>query len=258
MAAAPADSSDSSIALFPGATGFQGTSADAFRHSLFLGYRKERPVTRGSLGLGFPVLGLRQAATLRYCLGIAADVHLVMFPRDMKFAVDQFYATLAPYLEASPRGIFSFRLYPAYHVSAHLGDGHENDSAFAGARAVSSEMVKIEAACSPFPLFSASLGYGYYYHVCSQKPLSDLFDARFRYHYPVREQWRLSITVSGQAVCREDWHFGAEAEAGVYFINNERRGIGILMRWFDKTNSGYFYDKRDYGAGILIEFLPTG
>ena len=169
--------------------------------------------------------------------------------------MDNFYATLAVYAEAKLSPKFSLRLYPVYHVSGHLADGSPDDSALIHARAVSSEMAKLEGTCLLSPGITASAGYGYYYHVCAQHGLTDRFDLALQW-LPIPDKLISPyLTISGQFIHQSQWHSGLDVEAGSRFIGEKGRGIAIGFRYFNCVDPGYYFDRREKSAGVQVDFL---
>jgi hypothetical protein len=194
------------IELFPEKIPFFSASALEFRHYFFIGSENKRVVNHGNIGVEFPIAGFSTSDTRSCLAGIAAATHLVMYPKNLKFAVDNFYATLAVYAEAQQSPKLRFRLYPVYHVSGHLADGSPDDSALTHSRAVSSEMVKFDALVAPFRSIAFSAGYGYYYHVCSQQGLTDRFDLSVQWQPLLPDRWfQPYITLSGQFIHIAKW-----------------------------------------------------
>jgi hypothetical protein len=243
------------IDLFPEPLRFFSSTMLEFRNYLYIGSENGRTVNHGNLGVEFPVAGFSPKENRRCLAGVDASVHLVMFPKNMKFAVDNFYATLAVYLNCFCSEKISCRLYPVYHVSGHLGDGTENDSALIHARAVSGETARFEMTFSPLKESAFSAGYGYYYHVCAQQGLTDRFDFAL-FLQPVSEKWlKPYIALKVEFVHLSIWRAGVDVEAGFRFVNSKARGIGLCFRYFNRMNAGYYFDKREKSGGVLIDFL---
>ena len=244
-----------SCIYFPERTDFFSVSALEFRHYVYIGNENSRLVNHGNLGVDFPVINYQAGDFRIYGAGAAAAAHLVMFPQNMKFAVDNFYAALAVYVDAVVAPSIKLRLYPVYHVSGHLGDGSPNDSILTNARAVSGEMVRLEGECSLQKWTTFSAGYSYYYHVCAQQGLTDRFDIAMRYQ-PVRENWfKPYVTIAGQFVHLHGWRTGIDMEAGVEFVNSKSRGVGVGFRYFNQMHPGYYFDLREKSAGVQIDFI---
>ena len=241
--------------FFPERSAFFSASVLELRHYLYTGSEKGRAVNHGNLGLEFPLVSFYPDNACNYLAGVAAAAHLVMYPKNLKFSVDNIYATLAVYVDAKVSPVFSLRLYPVYHVSGHLVDGAAGDSALMNARAVSSEMVKLEGAFAPVDHVSISGGYGYYYHVCAQKGLTDLFDLNLQWQ-PIPEKWFSPyLTLSGQFIHLLRWRAGFDLEAGARFMGKRGRGIGIGFRLFNRMDPGYYFDRREKSEGVQIDFI---
>jgi hypothetical protein len=241
--------------FFPERTDIFSASTLEFRHYIYTGSENSRVVNHGNLGVDFPVVSYQAGDFRIYGAGVTAAANLVMFPRNMKFAVDNFYATLAVYVDAVIAPAIKLRLYPVYHVSGHLGDGSQNDSMLANAHAVSSEMARLEGEYSPLKWATFSAGYGYYYHVCAQQGLTDRFDIAMRYR-PVRDDAvKPYLTIVGQFVYMHEWRAGMDMEAGVKLVNSRGRGIGVGIRYFNQMHPGYYFDRREKSAGVQIDFV---
>jgi hypothetical protein len=243
------------IELFPERVPFFSTSAMEFRHYFYAGSENGSLVNHGNLGVEFPVVGFSPKEN-RYCLsGIAAAAHLVMFPENMKFAVDNFYAALAVYADCFKSEKISCRFYPVYHVSGHLGDGSHDDSVLVNARAVSSEMALAEVEYSPFIGAALSAGYGYYYHRCAQQGLSDRFDLAVRFKPAWKKRLNPFLTVAGHFIHLNTWRAGVNVEAGAGLVNSRGRGIGVSFRYFNRMHPGYYYDQREESAGVQVDLM---
>jgi hypothetical protein len=240
--------------FFPERVPFFSASAMEFRHYLFAGCENGRLVNQGNIGVEFPVIGFSPKENRRCLAGVTAAAHLVMFPENMKFAVDNFYATLAVYANCFKSENISCRFYPVYNVSGHLGDGAKNDSLLVNARAVSSEMARFEMTSSPRTWIAFSAGYGYYYHVCAQQGLTDRFDLALRFSSAQGKQIRPYASISGQLVHLNGWRAGVDVEAGSKFVNSRGRGIGVGVRYFNMMHPGYYFDKQEKSVGVQMNF----
>ena len=243
------------INFFPEQTAFFSASALDFRHYLYTGSENGRVVNHGNFGVEFPVARFSNGNGKNCAAGIAAAAHLVLYTKNLKFAVDNLYATLAVYVEGKLSPKFSVRLYPVYHVSGHLADGSPDDSALIHARAVSSEMVKLEGTCLLSHGITASAGYGYYYHVCAQQGLTDRFDLALQWQPIPDKLISPYLTISGQVIYRRQWRSGFDMEAGTRFIGERGRGITLGLRYFNCVDPGYYFDRREKSAGVQIDFL---
>ncbi|MBN1131409.1 MAG: hypothetical protein JXA71_20665 [Chitinispirillaceae bacterium] len=248
-------SSAGSIELLPERVPFFSATAMEFCHYVFTGAENGSLVNHGNLGVEFPAAGFSLKESTNCLAGFAAAVHLVMFPDDMKFPVDNFYATLALYAECFRSEKISCRFYPVYHVSGHLGDGAENDSALVHARAVSSEMSLLEVSLSPLRSVSFSAGYGYYYHVCAQQGLTDRFDLAVRCQPARGKGLKPFLTIAGRFINLNAWRAGVDAEAGAEFVCAQGRGVGVSLRYFNRMHPGYYFEQREKSAGVKIFFL---
>jgi hypothetical protein len=230
---------------------FSASSLD-FRYYLYTGTENNRIVNHGNLGLDFPVVAYEP---WNLTTGIAAAVHLVMYPQNLRFPVDNFYATLAAYVDYVPSSVLSFRLYPIYHVSGHLADGTLDDSALANPEAVSAEMTKFETDLKPLNGLSLTLGYGRYYHVCSQKELTDHLDGGIQIQPWQTGILRPYLMVSGDLIHMDQWYPGIDLEIGTQIANIKNHAIGVALRYFNTMDPGYFFMSREKSLGIQFNFL---
>lgn len=232
---------------------FSGSALD-FRFYIYTGYENSRVVDRGNLGLEFPLLVY---TPLNLSTGIAAATQLVMYPKSgMVFPVDNFYATLAAYFNYAPLSTLTLRLYPVYHVSAHLADGSTDIADLTHRIPVSGEMAKLETEIKPVPALSLSLGYGRYYHVCVQKNLTDRADMDLQLHCWPKGIIRPFFTISGQIVHMSAWDPGVDLELGTQISGISHHAIGVGLRYFDHMSPGFNYAVREKGIGLQIDFIP--
>ncbi|EFK96969.1 hypothetical protein LDC_1001, partial [sediment metagenome] len=103
--------------------------------------------TRLNLGFDHPLVGLGWGEGNSVDLGVASACHLYMFPQRSIFYVDNLYALLTVYFNTVISPLLSFRLYPAYHLSAHWVDGHGSFES----QKISNEMVYVTALVKPMP-----------------------------------------------------------------------------------------------------------
>ncbi len=241
--------------LLPVQTPFFSASSLDFRSYLFTGSENDRLVNHGNLGLDYPLVGY---GPRDLTVGIAAAVHLVMYPEHLKWPVDNLYATLATYIGYVPSSWLTLRLFPVYHVSGHLADGTTDTSgpnSLKDPEAVSAEMVKLESDITPLHGLSLSIGYGRYYHVCSQTTLTDHADAGVQLQPWQTGVVRPYLMVMGEAVHMSQWYPGCDMELGTQFANSRNHAIGVCLRYFNILDPGYYFMSREKGIGVQVNFL---
>jgi len=205
--------------------------------------------------------------------GISAAAHINMRPTSgMRFPVDNFYALLALHLSGNLSDKLSWRLYPVHHVSAHLADGHRKDTVIIvkpdsdvdtvnlGVRAVSTEMARGELYYKPWgEIAEFGVGFGYHYHVCSQKNLLYRADLSILLK-PPSPYMVMDGELSPYALIRVENvrqgadNLGATASAGV-ILRRAGRGFGVSVIYFNRPHTGYYFDKYEKGAGVEYTFL---
>jgi hypothetical protein len=239
--------------LMPAQPPFFSASSLDFRYYLFTGTENNRVVNHGNFGLEFPVAGYEP---WNLTAGLAAAAHLVMYPDHFKWPVDNFYATLAAYIDVAPSSPVSFRFYPVYHVSGHLADGSTNDTALEKPEAISAEMTKLETDLKPLRGLSLSLGYGRYYHVCVvQKNLTDHADAGILLQPRQSGVVRPYFLMTGELVHMLQWYPGFDMELGARFASIRNRAIGVSLRYFNIMDPGYYFMSREKSLGVQFDFL---
>ncbi len=238
--------------LLPDQPPFFSASTLDFRYYLFAGAENNRIVNHGNFGLEFPVLGYEP---WNLTAGIAAALHLVMYPDNFKWPVDNFYATLAASIDVAPSPLIAFRFYPVYHVSGHLADGTTDTFDLAHPEAVSAEMARLETDLQPLRGLSLSFGYGRYYHVCAQKDLTDHADAGIRIQPRQSGLLRPYVLLTGELVHMAQWYPGFDAELGTWFASVRNHAIGVSLRYFNVMDPGYYFMSREKSLGVQFNFL---
>jgi hypothetical protein len=116
-------------------------------------------------------------------------------------------------------------------------------------------MAKLEADFKPLHGLSLTLGYGRYYHVCSQTTLTDHADAGFQLQPWQKGVVRPYLMVMGEAVHMAQWYPGCDMELGTQFANSRNRAIGVCIRYFNIMDPGYYFMSRDKSLGVQVNFL---
>ncbi len=229
-----------------------------YRNYLHFGRLEGKRSAAGNFGFDFPALYARLDTTRGVLLGGCASAHLYMFPVRSKFYVDNFYATMALYVGFKASRYLDFRLYPYYHLSAHLSDGYPGDVA-ADSRAVSNEMIYLATTFTFNEWMEFLIGYGYYYHKVVRKDLIDRLRADLKYVAP--RFWVLDpyLYVRNEIIREQRIRYGVEAGIGIYlFASEERAGASILFRWFDRPHPGQYFEGYIRGMGVDFVFSPAG
>jgi hypothetical protein len=274
--------------LFPGPAKDLSAETLPYSQMLHTGVESGTFYVRGRFGTDFHAVGYRfdgddakegqhSLKGKDILLGINAAANITMRPAsNSRFPVDNFYALLAIHLSGAVSERLSWRLYPIHHVSAHLADGHDQDSVISltaddslkgavkaglGARPVSAEMARGELYYKPFgDLAEFGAAVGCYYHVmAAQKNLvyrADL-SALVKPPSPYR---MFGGGLSPYALIRVENvrlagnNFGAEASAGAV-LSKAGRGFGVSVIYFNRLHNGYYFEKYEKGAGVEYMFL---
>jgi hypothetical protein len=175
----------------------------------------------------------------------------------MRFPVDNLYAVLALNFSGGINSQWSWRLYPVYHVSAHLADGYPTDILKSDVRAVSSEMTRGEVYYKPFgDILELGAGLGWYYHVCAQKELryrgdiSILLTSGHYFYNAILPYALLRV----ENVYQGGNNLGIDASAGVLSLK-DRRGFGLSLRYFNRLHSSYYFERYEKGWGVEYTFV---
>ena len=208
---------------------------------------------RGRFGVDYPLAKLIMPAT-SVGAGITAAAFINMLPHDMKFAVDNFYATLAIFLTGDYNAILEWRFYPVYHVSAHLADGHPGGITKDKIDAVSSEMVMAEVAVNPIKSLQLSLGFGWYYHVCDQQDLKGRIETGIMYKRAVFNAFESFALLQGESIKQGSWNPGYFASIGIFYISESKKRFGISLCTFNRLHPGYYFRKYEKGWGVNYLF----
>ncbi|NLD99744.1 MAG: hypothetical protein GX640_07705 [Fibrobacter sp.] len=235
-------------------TRFDVSSQD-FQNYLYFNAQDNKLYTRGNFGLEFPLISYSPKAPMVYTLEVAASAHIVMIPVSTKFPVDNFYASLAIFFTGQQTSYFNWRFYPLYHVSAHLADGYPGDILRSNVHAISSEMIKFEGIFTPVNGLEISASAGWYYHTCYQKNLKVRLEADLLYNFNINNWLRPYISIQNELIKHQQWHPGTDISTGLLFGKKETRGLGIALRYFNRLNPGYYFENRENGIGIQLNFI---
>jgi hypothetical protein len=220
---------------------------------------------RGRFGTDFQAIGYnfgRDDNPQNIALGIAAAAHINMIPDEsMYFPVDNFYATIAIRLSGTITPALSWRLYPVYHVSAHLADGYKTDILKDSTKFVSSEMVKAEFYYKLFGgILELGTGGGWYYHVCSQGSLryKGEISALFTPNPIIIKEGGTSLQpfalIRAENTFQAGHNPGIEASGGIFALKN-KRGFGISLIYFNRLHRSYYFKQYEKGWGAEYTFV---
>jgi len=252
------------ILLFPDPSKKISAETMPYWQMLHTGVENDTFYVRGRFGVDFPVIGYQfgydsDGFPRRVLLGINAGAHINMRPEGQKFPVDNFYATLAINLSGGITEALTWRLYPIYHVSAHLADGYSGDIIKSEVRPVSSEMVRGELYYRPLGDFlELGAGAGWYYHVCAQK------DLRYRADFSIlltpavpalnTKNLQPYALIRAENVYQGQNHTGIDLSAGLLAMVGSR-GLGLSVRYFNRLHSSYYFEGYERGWGVEYTFV---
>jgi hypothetical protein len=228
-----------------------------FQNAIFIGTNQKRLTTCGNAGFDFPLLSFMPTHTnFTVGSGVVARIYLYMFPENRKFYVDNFYATFGVYFSNRIRQHLQWRLYPLYHLSAHLADGYsgdvDNDHI-----AVSNEMVYCALTYTCFKGMELLGGCGYYYHVCENRPLQARLDLDCHYRLFETTYCTPFVSAHNQLYLEGETRYGIQLSAGCELTNKNGRGLSIAARYFKNPHPGQYYARMEEGGGVEIIFLPS-
>ncbi|MDG5815887.1 hypothetical protein QA601_12420 [Chitinispirillales bacterium ANBcel5] len=237
------------LTLFPQQEELLSLRNIKYTNMLHTGAENDTFYMRGRFGVDFPLLGMNLDHIKSWDIGVTASAHINMIPENMKFAVDNFYAILTVYLTSQISEQFSFKLYPVYHLSAHLADGHKGGIDEEDVRAVSSEMVRAELYYRFWDFFEISPAYGWYYNVGTQKELKQRLDLSLLVKSEITAGIEPLVYLKGELVHLGYWRGGFDGSAGILFSRGTR-GFGLLFRYFNRPHTSYYYQEYERGWGV--------
>jgi len=250
------------ILLFPPPPKTVSAETMPYWQVLHTGVENDTFYMRGRFGVDFPIVGYRFGGgdTPRQLLfGINAAAHINMRPTGQRFPVDNFYAVLGLNFSGDITPALTWRLYPVYHVSAHLADGYPEDILKEDVRPISSEMLRGELYYKPFgDIIELGAGGGWYYHTCAQKDLLYRADVSVLFTPPIPgaagETLRPYVLIRAEVVNQGKNHPGIDASAGILALTG-KRGMGLSLRYFDRLHSSYYFEKYEKGWGVEYTFM---
>ena len=209
-----------------------------------------------NLGFDFPLVDFALGRNATVGLGVAPLFHLYMFPRESVFHNDNYYAVLSIYLAGTVGSHLAWRLYPIYHISAHLGDGaplvHGADRP-----AVSNEMVYLTLATRWVKGLEVLLGSGIYYHAVTRKQMDGILNGACLYEYPLLRSLSVFGALDGHLIFEDGVRAGGALRTGLRFRGSSGRRADVALRWFSRPHKGQYHADRERGIGCSIEFCPS-
>ncbi|MCL2218664.1 MAG: hypothetical protein FWB94_02075 [Chitinispirillia bacterium] len=265
LIAITASISAADILLFPNPQKSVSAETMPYWQMLHTGVESDTFFFRGRFGVDFPIAGYQfgndgDEKPRSVIFGINAAAHINMRPTSgMKFPVDNFYAVLALNFSGNINPALTWRIYPIYHVSAHLADGYPADILKSAVRPVSSEMVRGEAYWKPLgDILELGAGAGWYYHVCAQKDLLYRVDVSILLTPPIpplnARNLQPYALIRAENVHQGGNNPGIDVSAGLLAAVG-RRGFGLHIRCFNRPHTGYYFEEYERGWGVEYTFM---
>ncbi len=259
MCGTPAqDTSSHGAAVAPHSLFRASSFNEEFRSFLYIGYQTDTLFTNLHAGFDFPFVGLHMHAEREFQLGAAALLHIYTIPRtsNMKFFVDNFYAGFGLYVSGRMLPWLLWRIFPVYHVSAHLADGHPADSPlWQSVHAVSNEVLKGEVAFLPVRSLEIGCAAGWYYHSVG-RDLKATAALNVQYAPRIREHLEPYAQLLAELVVEEQVRLGYQAAGGMRFVGRRGAATGLALRAYSRPHPGYHSEHRQIGYGVELFFNP--
>lgn len=188
-------------------------------------------------------------------LSTAAFVRLWMYPENMKFHVDRFLAALALGIDYRINNNFHLSLYPLFHESAHLADGHKGDVE-TDARTISVESAQLRFWYEK-GLIQIPFRFDYYWHTIGPNWKYEI-GTGLRLAIPL---WRtkagiilLEISGFGYMVNHDSKiRLNGEFQEGLLIRNGDRK-LRITFHYGYEYGSGQDWDQRQRSWGLNVGF----
>jgi len=229
---------------------------DEFRSFVYAGYQRDTLFTNLHAGFDFPFAGLRAGAGREYQQGASFLLHIYTIPRTegMKFFVNNLYAGFGLYVSGQVLPWLALRVYPIYHVSAHLADGvRVDDPLWDDVHAVSNEVVKAEAAFRPLASLEVGCAGGWYYHSVG-RDLKAIVQLNVEYAPRLRAHFEPYAQILTELLVEQDVRLGYQAAGGVRFVGRRGAATGLAARAYSRPHPGYYNEYRQIGYGIEVFF----
>jgi hypothetical protein len=239
-----------------------------FQNYLHFGSYRSYSSAIAHLGYDFNLFSVTTPGAQLFSLGVNASVHLYMFPENRTFYVDNFYATLGIFVEAGHSEKFFWRLYPFYHLSAHLADGYMKNGAnpfsdnLTGSiqhdkKTISNEMLYASVSYKPMPFAEINGGAGCYYHACAsgQPDLKGRCDVSLFLVSPMPFIIQPLLLLKNELIFDKEPMYGITIAGGILAGNKQKNGMGIDFCFFYKPHPGQYWGMYEKGYGIDIRFI---
>lgn len=206
------------------------------------------------MGYDFPLLSWKSAKSWSLGAGLAPLFHLYMFPEGSLIHIDNFYAVLSLYLAGTVRDRFAWRLYPIYHLSAHLCDGAPVEYTTQRNK-VSNELIYANATWQFWERLEGQIGAGWCYHDVADDPILGRVDAAATYEPLALPALGLYVRGEGEVVFFESGaRPGGMLQAGVRLHGRRSREMDIALTWFNRPHPGQYYKANERGLGCSFTF----
>ncbi len=248
-----------SLTMLKGADENFSLPSSRFNSSIFVGNYSDEAHKSGALlttlrtGFDLPFFSVIGTNIRELSFGIAPLVHMYLFPKNSSFHVDNFFVILPFYLATCCNENTTLRLYPLYHISAHLSDGAIVDIK-TERKKVSNEMLFITLSRKVHKSLECMVGGGWYYHDIADDPMSFRLEISSLYEYPMLNNLGLYCRADGEAISFESaTRIGGTLSVGLRFHGRERRKPNIALVFFNKPHQGQYYFGDEKGVGAQME-----
>jgi hypothetical protein len=185
----------------------------------------------------------------------AAFVRLWMYPENMKFYVDRFLAALAVGLDYRFNNNLHGTLYPLFHESAHLADGHRGNWE-SDARIISVESVQLRFWYQK-GLIQIPFRFDYYWHTIGPNWKYE-GGTGLRLALPLWQTragfFLLEISGFGYMVSHgSNVRLNGEFQEGLLIQNGDRK-LRIAFHYGYEYGSGQDWDQRQRSWGLNVGF----
>jgi len=253
-------SSHADVVLLGGSDTAFSLQSTEFDNWLFIGastdsmHPTDTLTTALHVGLDFPLVAFFRDSSRTYCAGLATLFHLYLFPVGSIFNVDNFYAAFAAYVAGTVGERFAWRLYPLYHVSAHLSDGAAVDYTVSRNK-VSNEMLFATASYKFVAGLEAMVGGGWYYHTVGRHSLKGLIVGACSYERFVLPWLGLFGGLEGEIVLEDSrGRPGLGIDIGIRLAGQSDRRLDLSLWWYNRPHLGQYYTHNERAIGCKLGF----
>ena len=225
-----------------------------FQNYIHIGSLDKEFSTVAHIAYDFSLLSIRSSFDRTICCGLTMLVHIYMFPRQMKFYVDNFYGAFGFYFGGTLSQRWAWRFYPVYHLSAHLSDGYTGDVA-TDKQIISNEMVYGCLDFCPTNQLEGLIGLGYYYNKNTRKDLTAKADLNFMWTLFDKRPLSPVLVFLNEFIHEKKVRYGMDIRFGLRIHFQSNRNLGIMFRYFKKPHPGQYFETDEKGYGVDIFFL---